>query len=577
MEHLKQATRGALHRRSAFGFDAPLLFLWVGLAVGLMIAISSPASAATYYVDGDDPLASDANPGTPTEPWRTLTYAATMAVAGDTVWIGGAVYNEQLATAHSGNLVDGPIHFAALPSETPVLDGTDVGWSVGLRIQHDCLTFVGLEIRGWTTGVWMTAANDVLLRDCEVHDVWYGIGAADGMHNFTLERVEVHHFTLYGFDASPSGGADCYNGTLIGCRAHTCNDPEQNVDGFALGHGEQYGFHFVRCETYGVYDGFDISARDTRLEACIAHDCTYRGLTGWRGGLEAVNCLLYDNGIMNVDLVRGGDEAQRYTLTHCTLMGAEVYNIYVDSTGAGIELELHNCILAGGDNVGLWLEQLDGLLYTGDANVFHNDNAARMIWAGGEREFSLAEIEAGEWHDFSGQDAATTVAYSAGDLFRDPAGGDFHLPAGSPALDVGSPDWGVAADLEGRPRPLGDGFDCGAFEAPVPGAVGDRPDAGGEETVDSAAARPGERMLEITPTLVRDTALLTYQLARPGRVAVRCFDVGGRLITQQLTGEQGPGIHQLAWTPDVASSGVYLLELRVAGRPWGRAAVRVVR
>ena len=58
------------------------------------------------------------------------------------------------------------------------------------------------------------------------------IGAADGAHDFVLNRVELHHFELYGFDASPSGGADCYNGSFNNCTAHTGVDSEQNVDGF---------------------------------------------------------------------------------------------------------------------------------------------------------------------------------------------------------------------------------------------------------------------------------------------------------------------------------------------------------
>ena len=67
----------------------------------------------------------------------------------------------------------------------------------------------------------------------EETDVYYGIGLSAGTHDFEINRVEAHHFSLYGFDASPDG-TDCYNGTFNDCVAHTGRDAEANVDGFAL-------------------------------------------------------------------------------------------------------------------------------------------------------------------------------------------------------------------------------------------------------------------------------------------------------------------------------------------------------
>ena len=82
--------------------------------------------------------------------------------------------------------------------------------------------------------------------------------------------VLAHDFDLYGFDVSP-GDSDCYNGVFWYCLSHTCRDPDQNVDGFALGHGTQHDFWLYRCEAYDVYDGIDISSRDTLIERCSAH------------------------------------------------------------------------------------------------------------------------------------------------------------------------------------------------------------------------------------------------------------------------------------------------------------------
>jgi len=48
--------------------------------------------------------------------------------------------------------------------------------------------------------------------------------------------------------------------------------------------------------------------------------------------------------------------------------------------------------------------------------------------------------------------------------FANAAGGDFHLTAGSPAIDAGV-DVGLRVDFDGDPRPLGAGFDIGFDEA----------------------------------------------------------------------------------------------------------------
>jgi hypothetical protein len=49
-------------------------------------------------------------------------------------------------------------------------------------------------------------------------------------------------------------------------------------------------------------------------------------------------------------------------------------------------------------------------------------------------------------------------------LFVDAAGGDFHLKAGSPAIDAGTADQAPSEDYEKNPRPCGAGYDMGAYE-----------------------------------------------------------------------------------------------------------------
>lgn len=76
-----------------------------------------------------------------------------------------------------------------------------------------------------------------------------------------------------------------------------------------------------------------------------------------------------------------------------------------------------------------------------------------------------SDIEGGVPTGFEGD--GTNI--SADPLFVDPANGDYRLGPGSPCIDAGVPSvsWlaAPAYDLLGAPRPYGDGFDIGAYEA----------------------------------------------------------------------------------------------------------------
>src|SRR5206468_9648869 len=65
------------------------------------------------------------------------------------------------------------------------------------------------------------------------------------------------------------------------------------------------------------------------------------------------------------------------------------------------------------------------------------------------------------WQDM-GYDTDSFVAVPV-DLFLTP-GADFHLRDGSPAIDSGTSANAPSFDLDGNPRPVGAGYDVGAYE-----------------------------------------------------------------------------------------------------------------
>jgi len=410
-----------------------------------------------YYVAKNG---SDKNPGTSDSPWLTIQHAAETMVAGDQVLIRKGIYHEHVYTVHSGSAGD-YIVFSAYPGETPIIDGTGVTESQnGFIIDKSYIGLIGLEMRNWDeNAIWIENAGYIEISDCEIHEVFYGIGVADGTHHFEFNRVVVHHFDLYGFDVSPSGGADCHHGTFNECIAHSCRDAEQNVDGFALGHGTQHDFTFNRCETYNVFDGFDISSRNTTLSRCSAHDCSNGGYKLWQDEVTLVNCISYHNDISNVEL-DWDEEPGTTTLQNCTFVNAQTFNIWVENTADS--LYMYNCILAGGDNIGLAFEQMNTSNYKGDYNLFHNDNPGQTIVVGYTDEFSLAQID--DWKTYSGHDKHSLVANSVNEIFASPVSSDFHLLETSLAVDNGTSADAPSEDYEGNPRPQGDEVDIGAYE-----------------------------------------------------------------------------------------------------------------
>jgi hypothetical protein len=376
---------------------------------------------------------------------------------GNIVYLRDGLYHEAITTVRSG-APNGDIVFAAYGDERPIIDGTGVDANNGFIVVNDYIVLEGLTIRNWPeNAIWIEGTAFLYVADCEVYDVAYGIGATDGTHDCVFDHVLAHHFDLYGFDVSP-GNADCYNGVFWHCVAHTGRDTAQNVDGFALGHGSQHDFWFYRCETYNVFDGIDISSRDTLAEGCSAHHCLNAGFKIWQDNVELVNCLSYENENANIELDWDGDPG-RVTVQNCTLVASDTFNIWIENSND--TLRMYNTIMAGGRGLGLAFEQQDASRYQGDYNLFQHETG-RVFVVGYEDEFAAEPLDA--WRGYSGQDANSVTASTLADLFVDPDGFDFHLAADSAAVDSGSFEDAPSDDYDGTTRPQGSGIDIGAFE-----------------------------------------------------------------------------------------------------------------
>ena len=161
------------------------------------------APVKTYYVATDG---NDADPGTFSQPWKTIQKAADSAVPGSSVYVRGGVYHERVTINVSGSAAAGYITFRNYDKETAVLDGTGLtvpGASNGLFLiaNHSYIIIRGFEIRNFRTSVKdrvpvgihvRGASRNIQVRNNSIHHIEH--------NGTTVNGVDAHGIAVYGTD-----------------------------------------------------------------------------------------------------------------------------------------------------------------------------------------------------------------------------------------------------------------------------------------------------------------------------------------------------------------------------------------
>ncbi len=133
-------------------------------ALALFVLLVGPVVAATYVVDPQVPGASDDNPGSPKQPWKTLARAgaAKELRPGDTVVVAGGTYREHFAIRVSGEPGQ-PITFAAAPGARVVIKGSEIVRGPWRKLSAE----PGLKepYPNAFTSVWMVKLGDEFFTD----------------------------------------------------------------------------------------------------------------------------------------------------------------------------------------------------------------------------------------------------------------------------------------------------------------------------------------------------------------------------------------------------------------------------
>jgi parallel beta-helix repeat protein len=176
--------------------------------LALALAAASTAGATTYYVDD---TGSNTNPGTLSQPFRTISYSVNQLSAGDTLYVREGTYAESVLIWNRHGSTNAWIVIEPYGSETPTIDAAGKGES-GVTIDESSFIYLGnLEVvNADKSGIFVWDAHDINVSWNVVHhNNFMGIHAGTDTYNNTynihIEGNEVYDNVRHNInhDASP--------------------------------------------------------------------------------------------------------------------------------------------------------------------------------------------------------------------------------------------------------------------------------------------------------------------------------------------------------------------------------------
>ncbi|MBI5505192.1 MAG: right-handed parallel beta-helix repeat-containing protein [Deltaproteobacteria bacterium] len=430
----------SMKRRWAGSAPAALLFV---------LAQAATAAATDYYVAT---AGSDAADGlTPGSAWATLQFAADTVLPGDTVHVADGNY-AGFNIAAVGSAAQ-PIVFLAEGSAVAITSD-NASTPDGINIENAAyITIDGFISSGRTrAGIRSAVSNHITVRNCTA-----GTNGRWGIFTGFVDDLLIEDNETFGSIAE-HGIYTSNSGDRPVIRRNHVHDNHAN------------GIHMNGDQSMGG-DGLISNAL---VESNVIHGNGAAGGSGINmdGVTDSVvrNNLLYDNHASGISLyqIDGATGSTGNLVINNTIVNASnarwCVNINTGSTGN----RLYNNILYN-NHPSRGVITIDSSSLGGFASDY-NSLMDRMSSDGDATIVTLAT-----WQSL-GYDTHSFTATPA-DHFLNPAG-DFHLLGSSPAIDAGTAIDAPGTDVEGGARPVGGGFDIGAYEAQLPNCNDGNIDAG---------------------------------------------------------------------------------------------------
>jgi hypothetical protein len=451
-----------------------------------LFAAALLAGAATYYVEGGG---EDAGNGTAAHPWRRLQKAANAARAGDTVLVASGTYPESITFTRSGTAL-ARIVFKRVGSKPAIIDGHGLpigkwGALVGFN-DVSYMRLEGFEIRNSPAyNVWVGGESHHLeLLNLDIHDggssgIWLD-GPKGRAAMSVISGNRVHHH--------PSGGITLWNASggyyRIEGNEVWANKGIGNFDGIQIGGGNGASHHVVVKGNF-VHDNGSTNVGEDPIDLgghALNHHYLVEGnvMSGGTGSFKLHSGQLkagwYAPGVSSFHIARFNRLVGKAFVSYEFPNPVAIYNNTLIDCGqcvmfygedASKNQSMGDATYVGGDSGRMvWKNNLffqsspSGeyvLLTAGPAgatidlsyrsvrfqnNMYKFAAGQRIAWQGvfgpaidASLFSSYQKSNAPDYPD-SGS-ALTTV--DSGRMFVNAAAGDFHLAAGSSAIDQGAP------------------------------------------------------------------------------------------------------------------------------------------
>jgi hypothetical protein len=370
------------------------------------------APLRTFYVAPDG---NDSNPGSRDRPFRTIARAVGALEAGDLVYLRQGVYRETVTGGKQplsgGASWEQPVVVAGVPGETVVVRPPD-------RDGKASLIDLSLERQRYIV-------FDNLVLDAETVTEPMRSRADDGGQPPSYIRV-----------------VNCELVNSRGCGAFAAGDHHQFINCRIAHNGRDNKGHGLHLSGgYGLIQGCDIhhnAGWGIHIHNAAAATASNHVIRGNR---------IHENGTANTGSNAIGLHTGRKNLVYDNLIWNDALGIVVALHSR--EHSILNNTIYGCRGPGI-------AIAPEDAENESRDNVVKNNLVIGNRDPNLMN------HSKSTVCEHNFVAGNP--RFRDPESLDFHLKAGSAAIDAGGAVAEVQADLDGIPRPQGKAYDMGAFE-----------------------------------------------------------------------------------------------------------------
>jgi hypothetical protein len=503
----------------------------MGLAacVALLFAGAHFLNAATYYVSISG---TDSNPGSLSQPWRTIQKAANSLAPGDTALVMSGTYNERVSINVSGSAGAGVITLEAYPGANPVIDGSGLTApkyeSALIFISGQAYILIqGFEIRNYITseknavpaGIYVDGpSHDISIIGNKIHAIennypgvaanafgvaFYGTSASQPISNILFEGNEV-----YGLRTGSSESVT-FNGNIDGVQVLNNLVHDNN----------NIGIDFIGFEGTCPKPGLD-RARNSVCRENTVWNIDTTGNPAYKQGKG------YDPSADGI-YVDGGEDIviDRNVVFQCDI-GIEVSSEHRNHFATGVTVRdnfIHHCLTEGISTGGYdrsvgWAEDCaftNNTLYSDDTlqqgsgelelqykvvnclfeqNILYANSQNLLMSNGYEKnsgntvDYNLYCTQAGasdsqwQWKNRSYTGFETYQSATGNDahsLFADPlfittgSAPNLHLQAASPAINAGNPAFVSGTDeldIDGNPRIVGGRVDIGAEEVQTTGS-----------------------------------------------------------------------------------------------------------